>query len=122
MAGVASDKDREERIDMDIVVDAYNAGERAMGWYYYLQDKLGFPFTAKCIKLRAISPLRPGDIVTVVGMGGEDESEREMFVSIKWDSDTLAVPLMQLAVIDAEEETFEAVLDWNYWVDRGYEM
>ena len=28
--------DREERIEMEIVVDAYGAEKRAMGWYYYL--------------------------------------------------------------------------------------
>ncbi|MBI3687632.1 MAG: hypothetical protein HY241_09940 [Actinobacteria bacterium] len=25
---------------MEIVVDAYDSGERAMGWYYYLQDTI----------------------------------------------------------------------------------
>jgi hypothetical protein len=29
------DEAREERISMEIVVDAYNEVERAMGWYYY---------------------------------------------------------------------------------------
>ena len=40
------DPDRERRITMEIVVDAYDTHERAMGWYYYLQDQLQFPFTA----------------------------------------------------------------------------
>ncbi len=93
MSRVAREKNREERIDMVIVVDAYNAVERAMGWYYYLEDKLSFPFIAKCNKRRAISPLHPGEMVTVVGMGGEDESEREMFVTIGWNDNTLAAPL-----------------------------
>jgi len=31
------DPEREKRIDMEIVVDAYNQQERAMGWYYYLE-------------------------------------------------------------------------------------
>jgi hypothetical protein len=34
----------ENRIEMEIVVDAYNESERAMGWYYYLQDNLAMPF------------------------------------------------------------------------------
>lgn len=33
---------REDRITMEIVVDAYGSDERAMGWYYYLEDKLNF--------------------------------------------------------------------------------
>lgn len=53
--------EREKRIDMDIVVDCYDENERAMGWYYYLQEQLQMPFTATCIAKRAISPLRVKD-------------------------------------------------------------
>ncbi len=34
------DEDREERIEMEIVVDAHDHEERAMGWFYYLEDTL----------------------------------------------------------------------------------
>jgi hypothetical protein len=30
------DAEREERITMEVVVDAYGPEERALGWYYYL--------------------------------------------------------------------------------------
>jgi Calcium binding len=33
MAKLERDEEREERITMDIVVDAYDAEEQAMGWY-----------------------------------------------------------------------------------------
>ena len=33
MPQIKEDKQREKRIDMEIVVDAYNEVERAMGWY-----------------------------------------------------------------------------------------
>lgn len=36
MAKVEQDAEREERITMEIVVDAHNPKEQAMGWYYYL--------------------------------------------------------------------------------------
>jgi len=118
------DKQRELRIEMEIVVDAYGEGERAMGWYYYLDDKLQFPFTATCTANRAISPLRVGDEVEVMGMPGEDECSHEMFVSIRWDrKDGLAVPLSQLKPAgDADERTREAIADWHYWVRMGYEF
>ena len=38
------DKTREHRIKMEIIVDCYDEAEQAMGWYYYLDDKLNFPF------------------------------------------------------------------------------
>ena len=37
------DPDREDRIDNQIVVDAYGPEEQAMGWYYYLENKIRFP-------------------------------------------------------------------------------
>ena len=32
------DEERQQRINMEIVVDAYTPEEQAMGWYYYLED------------------------------------------------------------------------------------
>ena len=42
MAKEERDEEREERITMEIVVDAYGSEEQAMGWYYYLQDTIHF--------------------------------------------------------------------------------
>lgn len=117
-------EEREQRIEMEIVVDAYGESERAMGWYCYLEEKLRFPFTATCIAKRAISPLRVGDEVEVIGMPGEDECSHDMFVSIRWDrKEGLAVPLSQLKPAgDTDERTREAIADWHYWVGMGYEF
>jgi hypothetical protein len=51
------DDQREKRITMEIVVDAYGPEEQAMGWYYYLADNLQFPFTVTCINKRRIPEL-----------------------------------------------------------------
>ena len=80
MTRQAKDEAREERIHMEIVVDAYGPEEQAMGWYSYLDDILQFPFSARCIARRTISPLEPGDEVEVVGMASEEKCEHEMFV------------------------------------------
>jgi hypothetical protein len=106
---------------MEIIVDAYNEYEQALGWYYYLKDQLQFPFTATCVCKRAISPLQVKDEIEVLGMAPEeDECEHEMFVNIRWAKDGLAVPLSQLRPSDAKPETIQAVEDWHYWVERGY--
>lgn len=56
-------------------------------------------------------------------MPGEDECEHEMFVTIRWERDGLAVPLAQLKPIRAtEEQTKQAVEDWHYWVRMGYQF
>ena len=49
MAKSKRDPVREERIHEEIIVDAYGPEEQAMGWYYYLGDKIRFPFKAKCV-------------------------------------------------------------------------
>jgi Calcium binding len=119
---VETDEAREHRIHMEIIVDCYGEEERAMGWYYHLQDKLTFPFLARCIAKRAISPLREGDEVDVLGMAPEEECEREVFVVMRWEREGLAVPLSQLEVLHAGDggKTEEAVEDWLYWSRKGY--
>ena len=123
MTPIHQDPDREHRITMEIIVDAYGSEEQAMGWYCYLQDEIPFPFTATCIAERAISPLRTGDEVEILGMAPESECLHEMFVETRWDRRPLAIPLSQVRPINAtDEKTKQAVADWHYWVARGYEL
>ncbi len=116
------DEKREERFDREIFVDTYNEYERAAGWYVYLEEKLQFPFTARCVAKRAVSPLQVKDEVEVIGMAPDEECGSEMFVMIRWEKDGLAVPLAQLEPIAADEATTQAIEDWHYWVDQGYEF
>jgi len=122
MSQIKEDKQREKRIEMEIVVDAYNEVERAMGWYYYLQDGLKFPFKARCIRKRATSALKIGDVVEVIGMGEEDDCVHDMYVNINWDDDVLSVPLSQLEEIQPTKKNKQALEDWQYWVKRGYQL
>ena len=116
-------KDREKRIEMEIIVDAYGPEEQSMGWYYYLEEKLQFPFTAVCSAKRAISPLQIKDEVDVLRMAPEEECEKEMFVMMRWEKKGLAVPLSQLTPIHSTDgQTKQAVEDWHYWVQMGYEF
>jgi hypothetical protein len=120
MAKPKRDPVREERIHEEIIVDASGPEEQAMGWYYYLEDKIHFPLLAKCIASRAISPLRMGESVEVMGMAPEDTCSGDMLVLIGWQRRTMAVPLSQLTAIDPDEATREAIKDWHYWVVQGY--
>ncbi|NJM17966.1 MAG: calcium-binding protein [Richelia sp. SM1_7_0] len=122
MPDIAPDKSREERIDMEVVVDAYNEDERVMGWYYYLEDKLQFPFKAKWVNRQ-----RPqGKEVEVVEMSPSDECMRSMFVEVRYREgevdDIFSARLEDIHPIAVDEETAEAIADWHYWVDMGYEF
>lgn len=120
MTKVPKDEDREERIRMRIVVDAYDRHERAIGWYTYLEDTIQFPFEARCCEEREVSPLQEGEDVRVVGMSSVEASQSEMFVTVEWADRQLGVPLAQLDPIDVDSETAAAIADWHYWEGRGY--
>ena len=128
MRRAARDDARESRITMEIICDAHDGDERAMGWHCYLEEKLSFPFDAKCVVVRPTSPLKKGQIVKVSGMTSDDECRHEMFVDIDHDGRALGVPLMQLAMMASKRpsakarDTADAIADWHYWVARGYEF
>ena len=111
---------REDRIHNEAVVDAYGPEEQAMSWYYYLEDKIRFPFQARCVASKVVSPLRKGESVEVRRMAPEDACASDMLVLIRWQGRNMAVPLSQLAPIRADESTVQAIGDWHYWVAQGY--
>ena len=119
MAKARRNHDRENRIRDEIIVDAYGPEEQAMGWYYYLEENLQFPFQAKCIASRPTSPLRKGDSVEIRKMAPEDSCSADMLVMTRWSNRQIAVPLSQLKPIGADESTTQAIEDWLYWIAQG---
>jgi hypothetical protein len=118
----ALNRARERRIEQEIVVDAYTSDERAMSWYYYLEEKVAFPFKAKCVAVRGISPLKKGEEVAVLKMAPEDDCMKEMFVLVGFAGRKFGVSLVQLKPVRADTDTRQALEDWHYWVARGYEL
>lgn len=116
------DEAREERITMEIVVDCYNEYERAAGWECVLGDTLIFPFKAKCIEAKRVSPLKEGEIVTAFDLIPLEEGGNEFFVEIEWEERNMGVPLSQLEGIDVDDEVQQIIKDWHYWVKQGYEF
>lgn len=105
---------------MEILVDAHDEEERAMGWYYYLADTMIFPFTATCIQEHHKSPLQEEESVEVISMAPEQTCLREIYVDVQRNDRQISVPLAQLRAGDIDEDTREALDDWHYWVARGY--
>lgn len=114
MSEVSQDKEREDRISNKIVVDAYDPEEQAMGWYYYLERVLKFPFPAMSRD--------DGQAGQVIGMAPEEECYQEMMVDFEFDGDAFVTPLSQLEAPEADLQTQQAIADWHYWVDQGYEF
>ena len=102
-------------------MDAYGPEEQAMSWYYYLENKIRLPFPAPSASLpKSSSPLRKGETVEVRRLAPEEACASDMLVLIRWQGRKMAVPLSQLAAIDPDESTAEAIGDWHYWVAQGY--
>lgn len=123
MPRIAEDPVRENRILEEIIVDAHGSDERALGWYYHLENSLPFPFRARCVQRHRTSPLEPGEDVRVVGMPPEHACMVEMLVTVRWEQRRFAVPLAQLEPVgetSLSDAAREAVDDWLYWVRRGY--
>ena len=113
---------REDRIHNEAFVDANGPEEQVMGWYYYLDDKIRFPFQAQCIAAKVVSPLNKGETVEVQPMAPEDACSADVLVMIRWQSRTMAVLLSQLAGVNVDESTAEAIADWHYWVAQGHSL
>jgi hypothetical protein len=119
MKKLRKDPIREDRIHNEAIVDA-GPDEQAISWYYYLESKISFPFQARCVAAKPISPLRKGETAEVVRMAPEDACMHDMLVQIRWRGQKIAVPLWQLDAIDPDELSKEGIGDWHYWVSQGY--
>jgi len=77
-------------------------------------------FSGRCIAANIVSPLSKGETVQVLRMAPEVSCSVDMLVLIRWQGRKLAVPLSQLAPIDVDQSTADAIGDWHYWVAQGY--
>lgn len=120
MSEVKQDAVREERIAMEAIVDCYDEYEQAMGWYYYLEDRISFPFQAKWVSRH--KPERRD--VEVLEMSPEDECSHDMFVEVLYKEgeleDVFSARLSDIQPLDIDTATEEAIGDWHYWIKRGY--
>ena len=104
MRKAKKDPVREDRIQNEAIVDTYGPEEQALGWYYYLENQIKFPFAARCIASKVVSPLRKGETVEVRSLAPEDScAQRHAGI------DSLARPqyddsLSQLVAIDADNQ------------------
>ncbi len=116
MATTPHDDEREQRISNEIIVDAYDSHEERMGWYCYLEDHLNVPFGAVWDEAN----------VEVVAMSSDEECEQEMRVDVRYSEgyspDTFSVSLSEIDPVGTDEMTSEAIADWKYWLERGYDF
>ena len=103
----------QHRIDYEIIVDCYDDHEVQMGWYYYMEEKLNFPFTAT-VKIEKRNDQKETKRVDVLKLTCKEEFGEDMTVGVAFDEQVHSVPLLSLKNIKADAETMEAVEDWVF--------
>ncbi len=119
MAEPTRDEEREERIMMEIVVDAYGPEEQAMGWYYYLEENIEFPFKATA-QLRNTDGATVPKEVNVVGLASDEEgiTGKDFLLDIEAGEYINTIAFSKLSRIKASPQTKEVFAVWNYWIGR----
>src|ERR1700683_5507139 len=111
MAGTKIEPKSEARIVDEIIVDAYTDDERAMSWYYHLEDELRFPCESECTKQWPISPLRKGQKIQITALASAKDCAQQILVVDRWNGRSLSVPLAQLRPIGVYKATAQGVAD-----------
>ena len=104
----------QERIDNEVIVDCYNDIEIRLGWFTHMENWLQFPFSAFTeIKKRDGSFERKK--VDVLRMASDENFGQDIMLEAAYTEYIFLVPMLKLIDIQAEEETMEAIEDWQYW-------
>lgn len=90
---IAHNEERERRIQDEAIVDAYGSQEQALGWYYYLEERIIFPFKARCLYSRKTSSLKVGEVVKVLELAEENDCTSDMIIIVQFQCRTVQVPL-----------------------------
>ena len=107
------------KIDNEIIVDCYDDYEVNMGWYYFFEDTLEFPFEAETVvKYRnGKKQLTKIDVLGVATEEGDfaELSEISFEVSPK-DSDlVMEIGVSKLKKIKGSKENKEVFELWDFW-------
>lgn len=110
------DKEREHRIHYEIIVDAYDDHEVAMGWYIHMNDNLKFPIKAK-VKLRLRGGKTEEKTVKIVEVDPKSETSLTLRLGItEGKSDRVQyISPEDILSIQTTEENLEILNDWLYW-------
>lgn len=113
----AEDPDRENRIAEEVLVDTYDIYEEMAAWEAYLEDRVSFPFQAHW------GDPDSGEEVEVLSFDDNNECDTNIFVKVHYqngdEADELSVLLVEIVPIEVDEDSQQAIEDWQYWVEKG---
>ena len=112
-------KEYEEILYNEILVDCKDDYDQNMSWYYYVQDELDFPFEAQ-IELKKREGGKVLKSVQVIELSDDEDFHRNsnLKVNIELDDYIIETPLGKLTEIEATERTIEIIKVWKYWIKK----
>jgi len=111
--------EREDRIYEEAIVDAHGDEEVIISWYYYLEEKLDFPFTA-AVQVHSLGRSRQTIRVEMQAMGPVSRCGYWQMWVLGSPSEQEGNTLYHFFLSDIVEaeggpERLQALADWNYW-------
>lgn len=111
-------KEMQHIIDYEIIVDCYDEIEQSMGWYYYLEENIEFPFkaTAQLRKTDGTTELRE---VNVLGLASDEEGfvSKDFLLEIEVGEYICTTAFSGISRVKASPRTKEALAVWKFWVN-----
>ncbi len=107
------------KIDYEIIVDCYDEYEVSMGWYYFMEETLEFPFTA-IAQVKKRDGSQDKQQVEITGLSSDEEGFIHQDFLLEMEIGGLLVPVAysKLSDIQADASTIEAFEIWDYWVGK----
>jgi Calcium binding len=114
-----TEKEIQQKIDYEIVVDCYDDYEVAVGWVTSMNDEIEFPFTATA-ELKKKDGSVEHRTVQIVGLKSDEDDfhGNDFFLNMEYDSYIFPVPFSQLTNIVASEQTLDLFQCWNHWIKK----
>ena len=108
-----------DKIDYEIIVDAYEEYEMSTGWHCTFDETLVFPFYAMA-QLKKKGGGVESKRVKIVGLHSDAEGFTEKDFQLEMEQGGYLVPIeySKLSDIEAGEETLEMFQIWDFWVNE----
>lgn len=118
-----TDKEITEKIDSEIIVDCYEDHEIDMGWYYFFQGELEFPFEAE-IEIKDRNGDKRMIEVDILGIGTEEgdfDSTGILFeISPKGMDMVIELSITKLQNIKGGKLVLDTFKIWDFWKSGRY--
>ncbi len=111
-----SDEEIEQKIYDEIIVDCYDEIEASMGWYYYFEENLHFPFKATAQLKKSDGGVELQE-VKITGIASQEEYFVGKDFNLQMQSGEYLFPIAYSKLSNIRA-TLEAFMIWDYWVRK----